>query len=100
MKLIGQIHTGGRQEFRWINSSRLTGWLCPAVQIGDPADKVIRRLRGGGRQTARCSPDPPGSADFPIPALCNRLCGEFNVQHRSLGNHGSHRSQPKVSFLV
>lgn len=37
-----------RQEFRWINSLRLTGWLCPAVQIGDPADKVIRMLREGG----------------------------------------------------
>lgn len=37
-----------RQEFRWINSPRLTGWLCPAVQIGDPADKVIRMLREGG----------------------------------------------------
>lgn len=56
------------QEFRWINRVRLTGWLGAAVQISDPADKVIRMLRG---QTARCSTDPLGSADSPIPALCN-----------------------------
>lgn len=55
-----------RQEFRWINSLRLTGWLCTAVQIGDPADEVIRMLGEG--QMARCSADPLG---FPILALCN-----------------------------
>lgn len=61
------IYQPGR-DFRWINSVRLTGWLCAAVQFGDPADQVIRMLQG---QTARCSVDPLGSADFPSPALCN-----------------------------
>lgn len=62
-----------RQEFRWINSPRLTGWLCSAVQIGDPADEVIKMLGMGGMggQMARCSADPLGSAGFPILALCN-----------------------------
>lgn len=57
-----------RRDFRWINSLRLTGWLCTAVQIGDPADDVI----GRGGQMARCSAAPLESDGFPILALCNR----------------------------
>lgn len=54
------------QELRWIKSVRLTGWLCAAVQFGDPADQVLRMWQG---QTARCSVDPLGSADFPTLTL-------------------------------
>lgn len=32
-----------RRDFRWINSQRLTGWLCTAVQFSDPVDDVIGR---------------------------------------------------------
>ncbi len=76
---------------------RLTGWLCAAVQIGDPADQVIRMLRG---QTARCSVDPLGSADSPSPALSGTvICEAFILHHKaSVSGDDAHKSPNHLDY--
>lgn len=82
-----------RQEFRWINSPRLTKWLCTAVQIGDPADEVIRMLggRSDGQMFCRSSwiswfPNPgPVQQPYMMSLFCTR--GQSHKTSQNMGNH-------------